>query len=814
MINNNFNTNNGVMVIDNNYYQQVSYSSGIAVPNNGIFTNKCDVGSDIYVTNRHQIDHAWETNNIYFIKNNTIVKTNFEGETLATSITLNNPNSICINQRMLVPLNPDDYIEESGCFVVGVEADIADASSSSSSSKSGSSSSISNNVYLKIFDNQLNLISSMTLDTTFAPGDKIHIIPEFTGSNVDYDTFEKFALIYLKKDSTYLWHIDYFNISESKVVPCKAIMSENYCLSGGYSYCFPMDDKTPAFIYDSKLWVMTSRIERVPQESSLSSSSSSSVSSTDKDANYTREKIRVFDLSGTNPTGLLEKTVDPLKDMFGTGADNNVLSDMDINYSIPNFILATGGCQYAAWVVRYGNSGNYINKLDASVGTSVDFPKAIKCVQSPVSTFFYLLTENNPDYFPSICDESTSSSSDSDISTSSSYSSKSSISADSFSSSSSSTSSYSSESSSTSVDERWIVSNTIKDFFPTKMAYSDTGMIYVAGYNWVNANANANARVYSTTDRINWADVTPYSELLSNCSGWSDTSHIKCDSSGEIVLLIVRSTPAVEALISKDYGATWNFVCNIDINLTTGYRGELLAITKNGQKMAIRAGNLTNQYDEDVLFLNDSYGSGSWSAYNIGGGTQSGLVRMFHASVFISEEDSDEIINIYNTNGSGDRSYIIYSPNFGGSFIEKGPIAGASTGYITFGCVGNNINEIIINIGGTLRLVTNTTSSPTSTSIGSATYYSKIITNDNCSRTFNSGSTGLDYQYTLVQRGIRYSNNTWAFESLFGFDSTPCIINSLAIAGANNLANVCAANYYYANASGYGSNVYCVVTSR
>ena len=816
MINNNFNTNNGVMVIDNNYYQQVSYSSGIAVPNDGIFTNKYDVGSDIYVTNRHQIDHAWETNNIYFIKDSTIVKTNFEGETLATSIALNNPNSICINQRMLVPLNPDDYIEESGCFVVGVESDVDNASSSSSSSKSDSSSSISNNVYLKIFDNQLNLISSITLDTTFAPGDKIHIIPEFTGSNTDYDTFEKFALIYLKKDSTYLWHIDYFNISESKVVPCKAIMSENYCLNGEYSYCFPMDAKTPAFIYNSKLWVMTSRIEPVIQESSLSSSSSSSVSSIDKDANYTREKIRVFDLSGTNPTGLLEKTVDPLKDMFGAGADNNVLSDMDINYSIPNFILATGGCQYSAWVVRYGNSGNFINKLDASIGTSVDFPKAIKCVQSPVSTFFYLLTEDNSDYFPAICDESTSSSSNSDISTSSSYSSRSSISPDGFSSSSSSTNS---ESSSTSVDERWIVSNPIKDLVPARMAYSDTGIIYIAG-DFVPDNyatlANIRVRVYSTIDRINWTDITPYAELLANCSGTTFCSDLECDASGEIVTIMIKGDVS-EALISQNYGVDWRFVCNIQSAVFTGMFSKRLAISKNGQKLAIRCGNVTNQYDEDVLFLNDSYGSGNWSSYNIGGNTPSGKGRAaMYSFVFIDEEDTNKIINTFNTfGGVGDSQYIIYSPDFGNSFIYNGPIVGSGSSHVFFAAVGNNINEMIMlqSPSGAVSDVTNIISSPTSTVIGSSNLYGQLVTNNNCSRAFISGYYPLAPSYTLLNRGIKNSNNTWTFNSLFGFDSTPCIPNPTVIAGANNLANVCVGNFYYANVSGY-NNVYCVVTSR
>lgn len=802
IINNNFNPNEGIIVVDNSSYQHATYSSGIATPNDGIFTNKYDIESDIYAANRHRIDHAWETNNIYFLKNSTVVKTNFKGEILATSITLNNPSSICINQRMIVPSDPNDYIEESGCFVVGVDADVASSTSSSSSSKSDSSSSISNNVYLKIFDNQLNLISDIILDTTFQPGEKIHIIPEFTGSNVDYDTFKKFAIIYLKKGSNYLWHIDYFNISESKVIPCKAIMSENYCLNGGYSYCFPMDDRTPAFIYNSKLWVVTSRIEYNID-------------------NFTREKIRVFDLSGTSPTGLLEKTIDPLEDMFGVDADYSVLSDIDINYSVPNFVLVTGGCQYYAWVARYGNSGNFINKLDASTGGSIDFPKAIKCVQSPISTFFYLLAEDNSDYFPEVCDFSSSSSlSDSSLSEVS--------------------------SSSTSADARWIISNEIYDFTPRQIAYSGTGTIYVAGHDIINGS---NARVYKSTDRMNFTDITPYTELVANFSSDSSTwpFGIKCNYSGEYILLgIVGDDPNANALLSKDYGNTWEFINTVGYYtafriIQASYQDNLFSISDNGEKMAIRAGS----YDgyQDILLLNNNYGSGNWTSYDFNYPEASQIYTLFYEkSTFIGKENTDEIINtFYNWDDITENlvNFVFYSPDFGETWINLGGVSGLPTAYIEYNeimamDVSNDLSQAIVSVfqqhtfylpysySYDIYLITNLKTSPTATYIGYNTHHTvNLICNNNCSRMYYSYVDAANTGYGVVQRGIE-NISSWAYDNIFKFDDKISIPQPQAIAGVNNLANVCIASDYqpayylhhYNYSNVYSGNTWCRVTSR
>ena len=108
-INTNFNPNNGVLVANNTASQRASYTSGVY--GNGSFSNKSILDYGITTQNRHMMDQSWETNNIYRISGNQIIKTSFDGTVLATmspSITLNNPKSICVNQRMILPTNPSD----------------------------------------------------------------------------------------------------------------------------------------------------------------------------------------------------------------------------------------------------------------------------------------------------------------------------------------------------------------------------------------------------------------------------------------------------------------------------------------------------------------------------------------------------------------------------------------------------------------------------------------------------------------------------------------------------------------------------------
>jgi len=355
--------NNGAISIASNGCQRVSYCSGIISATNN-FSNKTETDVTLIASNRHLIDQAWETNNIYYIQNgvNTqVTKTNFNGNVLATSSVLSsNAKSICVNQRMLIPDDPNDYIQESGCSVITVD--------------------LSNNVYLNNYDNNLNLIGSpikLTLSYTF--GNKIHIIPSFTGSDNTYSSYNKFALIYSKWGNESFWYMDYFDISQSTsaIYSCNGSFSENYCIdSNGYSHCFPMDDRTQAFLTGNELWAITGRVNGT--------------------TNFSREKIRIFN------SGVLSKTVDPSYDIYGALADNSRISDMDINYANPDFIITIG--EYGnvssnvysnVWIARYDSYGNFTsNVFTSAIGSPLYPTTAIKCVQSSTSTFFYLLESN------------------------------------------------------------------------------------------------------------------------------------------------------------------------------------------------------------------------------------------------------------------------------------------------------------------------------------------------------------------------------------------------------------------------------------
>lgn len=656
-INTNFNPSNGILVANNTVSQRAAYSSGIYGNGDGYFINKSATDTNILAMNRHAIDQARGTNNIYRVVGNRIVKTSFDGIEIA-SVTLNNPKSLYVWHADWIK----GYDDELGCWVIDVDE--------------------SNNVKLRNFDQDLNDTGFLaTLNLSHAFGDKIHIVPSFSSTYTA--AFSNFVIIYSKQGDESFWYIDNFIAIVGypncyPVFSYRGIFSENYCTDGTYSNCFPMDDKTPVLYVGDKLWVMTARV--------------------DGSTNFTREKILVFNSKnnflGDLSNGLLYNIIDPLNDMFNSGANYNVMSDMDINNWVPNFILVTGGCENAAWVARYSKSGNFITKLDSDIGSTVDMPVAIKCVQNPASTFFYLLTENDPNYFPLVCDNSSSSSSSMKDSSSTSSKSTSSTSTQSFTSISISSVSISSDS-----NFNWTVS-AIDHFIPMTMASSNTnGIIYIGGRTQFPHYGNQ-ARLYKSTNQTIFTDITPYTEIASNAytpdpyinpQTW--IFEIKCNESGQYVVLglggVSRSAPygvPLEVLFSNDYGSTWTvvvpFIPNyIAPNYSLAMTANLISISKDGKKIAIYSGqNSPDDTTTDYIYCNSNYGSGSWNKINLCS-KYSPYVPYFSGLypqnvVFVNNEN-DSIIalrTVWDRANSRFCPRILYSPDFGVSWENQGNV--------------------------------------------------------------------------------------------------------------------------------------------